>query len=226
MAPTAAAQLRGRWHPIPFWGMGWTVALVACFIAMVLLAEDRMLPVAFLLIALAALAAFGLPVFVSARRAGARAPILEAGVWAFASFLAMSIIADTYAVPHRLARPGDLNVNTTETMRARQQSFDRWGLSPEAIERRVTLVSAIGTFAVASGFCSALLGGVPGRRRKWSSVFTFGLTAALAVYAGAAVGVLAVATYMFLPAAGFAGGCTAGVIIERAKSALLGAADS
>jgi len=109
-----------RWHPVPFWGMGWTAGAVALGVAFWLFAEQRAVWLSFLLLPIAGAAAFGLPTYIGARRTGSRAPSAQAFVWVVGFTIAGVLLMNTFGDHHRLAEPGDLNINTRETMRERQ----------------------------------------------------------------------------------------------------------
>ena len=175
---------------------------------------------AFLLIGLAGASAFGLPAFVAAYRTRSDRPSTQAVIWIAAFFIAMCPVALAYAQPHQLARPGDLNINTTETMRQRQQSFDRWGVPPETIERHLLVLKAVASFAFLGGAFSTFIAGVGGARRRWLDALLVGMAAVAGVILGAYVALMAAATYFLLPVAGLAGGGIAGGIIECARSSL------
>lgn len=214
-APTAF------WPLVLNWGVGWTVGPVFYFGGFALLVHERMPSVAFLLIGLAGACAFGLPAIIAARRTNSRTPMLQGLAWVACFFVAMSMVALTFAEPHQMARPGELNINTTESMLERQQSFDRWGLPPEAIARRNLLRAAVLSFAFAGGVFSALIAGA--HRPAWTvvAVLTSGLAAGAGVMLGAYVALFMAATYFLLPVAGLGGGCVAGTAIEPARRLLL-----
>jgi hypothetical protein len=147
------------------------------------------------------------------------APRRQAGVWVVAFLVAMSFVAEKFAQPHRLARPGDLNINTTETMRQRQLSFERWGRPPEDVDRLVFLILAVACFAVTSGTVSALVATTKRAPRRWQHALLFGVAAGGSVIVGGLMALFGAALY--LPIAGFAGGCTAGAIVEFARTSLI-----
>jgi hypothetical protein len=215
-----AAQAREvRWHPVPFWGMGWTVGAIALGIAAWLFEEKRAVWLSFLLLPTAGIAAFGLPTVIGAFRTGSRAPWAQAFIWVVGFTIAGVLLMNTFGDQHRLAEPGDLNINTSETILQRQASFDKWGRSPEEMASFFFSVAVIITFAVAAGILSAIVGTQAAALHKWLAIPLFGLAAALGIVVGLWVG--AVLASIFLPFAGFAAGCTAGAITERARSTLL-----
>jgi hypothetical protein len=207
-----------RWHPVPFWGMGWTAGAVALGVAFWLFAEQRAVWLSFLLLPIAGAAAFGLPTYIGARRTGSRAPSAQAFVWVVGFTIAGVLLMNTFGDHHRLAEPGDLNINTRETMRERQASFDRWGSPPEVVASFFFSVAVIISFAITAGMVSAIVGTQRVTPQRWRAVLLFGLAASLAIIAGLWVGAL---TSFLLPVAGFAAGCTAGAITEYARGTLL-----
>jgi hypothetical protein len=163
--------------------MGWTVGAIALGVAFWLFAQERALWLSFLLIPAAGAAAFGLPTFVGARRTGSRAPVLQAFVWVVGFTIAGALLAKEFGDHHRLARPGDLNINTTETMRERQASFNRWGKPPEVMASLFFSVAVIVSVAVASGIVSATVGTHSATPGRWRAIPLFGVAARTSPYA-------------------------------------------
>jgi hypothetical protein len=214
------AQARStRWHPVPFWGIGWSVGAIAFLAALAVFAKERAWWVSFLLLPTAGAAAFGLPTYVGARRTAARAPLMQAFVWVAGFTIAGAFVMNDLSDRHRLAKPGELNINTDESMRERQRSFARWGRPPEVVASLFLSVGVVISFSVVSGIVSANIGTDAGTPQRAVASTLFGIAAAFGIIIGLWVG--AVTTSLLLPAAGFAGGCTAGAIIERARTKLL-----
>lgn len=155
-------------------------------------------------------------------------------VWVVGFAVAGLLLWDRYLAETGLAPPGALNINTTETMQARQASFDRWGMEPEAVSSVIFTLAIVTGFGFASATLSSLLGSGFGGRRILRATL-FGLISAAAVVAGCAV--LPIAGYLltiilslgtigplkglslpggFVLATLMAGG-SAGAIIDRAR---------
>jgi hypothetical protein len=139
-------------------------------------------------------------------------------VWVVGFTIAGAVLMNIVGPHHRLAQPGDLNINTTETMRQRQASFDRWGRPPEVVASFISSVVVIVSFALVAGILSAIVGTTVETPQRWRAIPIFGLAAAVGIIAGLWVGA---ATSFLLPVASFAAGCTAGAITERARGTLL-----
>jgi hypothetical protein len=167
---------------------------------------------------MAGAAAVGLPTFIAVQRNGSRAPRAQALVWVVGFTIAAALVLNTVRDHHRPGRPGEVNVNTTETMRQRQASFTRWGQSPEVMSSFVFSIATIFGLAVTTGIVSGIVATKPTVRYRWLSVLRFGFAAGLGILAALWVGAVA---SLFPPAAPFVAGCTAGAIIEWARFTLL-----
>jgi hypothetical protein len=170
-----------RWHPVPFWGMGWTLGAITLGIAFWLFAEKRAVWLSLVLIPPAGVVAFGLPWLIGALRAGSRSPHMQALVWVVGFTIAATLLMNTLGSHHRGAEPGDQNTNTFETMVQRQSSFDKWGRPPEVVASFLFSVAVIISFAGASGIVSAMVGAQPATPQPWRAIPSFGLTAAVGI---------------------------------------------
>jgi hypothetical protein len=220
MEPLNATPARVvRWDVVPLWGIGWTVGAIALVLAFWLFTERRVVWLSFLLLPTAGASSYGLPTIVGIHRTGSRAPWLQAFIWVLGFTIAAAVLMDACADQHRLAQPGDLNINTTETMRQRQASFDKWGMPPERVASLLFSAVVIISFALASGSVAAIVASEVTTPHRWLAIPLFGLASAGAIIAGLWVGALFAS--LFPLAAGFAGGCAAGAIIEGARAMLL-----
>jgi len=217
MATCDASQSR-RWDAIPVWGTGWFVAVFVLVSAIWFVDQDRAVWLAFLLLPVAGAAAVGLPTFMAVRRNGSRAPRAQALVWVVGFTIAAALVMNTIRDHHRVGRPGEVNANTTETMRQRQASFSRWGQSPEVMASFFFSIATIFSLAVTTGIVSGIVATKPTAPHRWPSVLGFGFATGLAMIAGLWAGA---AASLIPPAAPFVAGCTAGAIIEWARFTLL-----
>lgn len=203
----------------------------------VVLAARRAEAIEALLVLLASAASFGGPTYFAARRHESRQPLVQALVWVVGIAGAGIVLSEYYLAQTALAQPGDLNINTYETMRARQASFDSWGQSPE------TVSSFVFTFTVvmASTFGTGLLSALVASGWRIAGVIRgtlFGLASAFAITAGLVL--VPIGTYVLTLVMVFGGGprslpplpssfalaallagCAVGAIIEYARAALL-----
>ena len=126
----ARSARKPRWHPVPFSALGWTVGAIALGVAFWLFAQERAYWLSFLLLPTAGAVAFGLPTFVGARRTGSRAPLVHALVWELGFTIAAALVMNEFGDRNRPAKPGDLNMNTSETIRQRSSEFSPGHFDP------------------------------------------------------------------------------------------------
>ena len=219
------------------WGAGWCVGAIMLAPETFGLVAERgglLLPLRMLL---ASAAAFGAPTFIAARRSGWRWPTIHALIW-FIGFTVAGIVVIEYLRPHAPA-PGALNINTTETMRARQASFGRWGVAPEVVSAYIFTITVIAAAPFSTAFLSALIatGAIMARVGRAA---LFGVAAAMAILGGVAL--MLFGTYAFTLAMSVTGiaaalhlsplahgfilavllaGCCAGAAIELARNLLI-----
>lgn len=220
------------------WGVGWCIGAVIFALAFLVLSARRAEVVTTPLILLGSAVSFGVPTYLAARRNGSRRPIVQALVWVIVFTIGGIALSEHFLARTALASPGELNINTYETMRARQASFDRWGVEPEVVSSFVFTFAVVVASSFGSGLLSALAVSGVGIIRLIRGTL-FGLATAIAIIAGLVViyiggYVLAlVIAVLRTPAfplpvlpSGFAlaimlAGCTAGSLIEYARGALL-----
>ncbi len=173
-----------RWDAIPVWGTGWFVAVFVLDTAIWFADQDRAIWLGFVLLPVAGAAAVGLPTFMAVRTNGSRAPRAQALVWIVGFTIAAALVMNNVLEHHRLGRPGEVNVNTTETMRQRQASFSRWGKSPEVMASFFFSIGAIFSLAVTTGIVSGIIATTPTAPHRWPSILGFGFATGLAMIAG------------------------------------------
>lgn len=225
-----------RVRAIIAWGVGWCIGAAIFTMGFLVLATRRVEVVDALLILFASAVSFGGPAYFAARRDGSRQPIVQALVWIIGITTAGMVLSDYYLAQTALAQPGELNINTYETMQARQASFDRWGVPPETVSSFVFTCAVVIASTFASGLLSALVvsRGMAGIIRA----ALFGLASTVAITAGLVM--VPIVTYVLLPVLTFGGGskalpplpssyalaalvagCIAGSIIQYARATLL-----
>jgi hypothetical protein len=170
------------------WSLGWGLGLVMSAVAVVALREWRSYWLCYLIELGVALVAFGLPIRAGARRTGSRHPTTEAMIWIVGFTAAAVVLTNYYLANTALALPGDLNINTTETIRERNEYFSRPHLPPE-------LVFSFSVVALFAGGCG-LLSGITARPWQgttdlWRAA-VFGASTGVAVLTALAVGALVV----------------------------------
>ena len=205
-----------------------------------MLATSRTEATTALCVLLAGTASVGIPTYLGARRNRSHRPIVQSLVWVASFAVAAVMLSEHYLERTALAQPGELNINTFETMRERQASFDRWGVAPEVVSSFMLTLTVVVASSFCGGLLSALVGSGWGRTRLMRGML-FGLATAVATTAGLAL--IPVGTYVLAIAMVFAGrppvllflaplpggfviaallaGCLAGSIIEYARAALL-----
>jgi hypothetical protein len=148
------------------------------------------------------------------------------------------ILAQFAAASTKLASLGELNINTTETMRQREASFRRYGQAPEVVSRVMLVLSVLVTFGTGCGFLSALAAQEAGFGSVLRALL-FGIASCLALFMGLIL-LLVVGPYLahflsFAPVpawdrvgavlnvalAGFVSGSVFDSIVELARSLLL-----
>jgi hypothetical protein len=187
MDTPAVAPRRQELHPALAAGFGWTFALVFAGV-LFSTADPADLGLRQIIgAAVIGLAAFGMPMGALARRHGSRAPSRERLIWTIVVTVTTLILIDQ-AASVNLASPGELNINTTETMRERQASFDRWGRPPEDVQALIRTVTVIAIGAILASVLSALAGAEPPRGRRF-----YLLLPVYAAWTAVALGVSAIA---------------------------------
>lgn len=179
---------------IAAWAIGWCVGAMVFAVAFAVLAVQRTEWMVALLVLPASLAAFGFPTYIAARRNASRRPIVQALIWTIGAAAAGMVLSHHYVAETALASPGDLNINTTETIRARQASFERWGVAPEVVDSYVFSLEIIIAGCFGSALGSTLVAAAWEVKRLIHGML-FGLASAIAVVAGVAL--LPIGTYMF-----------------------------
>lgn len=229
-----------RMRAVAAWAMGWAIGVAAFLVGFVVLGTRRAEAITTLIILFGSAAAFGLPNYVASRQARSKRPLVQALVW-FVCFAVAGILLSKYYLAHTgLALPGELNINTDETIRARQASFDRWGVPPETVSSVVFTFDVLVASCLASGLLSALVASGWGVTRLIRGML-FGVATTVAIVAGLFVVylgtygfglVMAVArvrlamSWLAPVPMGFAlatilAGCVVGSIIEYTRSILL-----
>jgi len=235
--PSSHREYDARVRAIVAWGVGWCIGAVIFAMGFVLLAAFRAEAIEALLVLLASAASFGGPTYFAARRHGSRQPFVQALVWVIGIAVAGIVLSEYYLAQTALAQPGDLNINTYETMRARQASFDRWGVPPETVSSFAFTFAVVIASTFGSGLLSALVAGGWGIAGVIRGTL-FGLAGVIAITAGLVL--VPIGTYVLalvmsfgdgprpfprLPSsfalAALLAGCAAGAIIEYARAALL-----
>ena len=198
---------------VAVWAAGWTLGAIVW--ACALIVTDIKVPAAAVVTALlVGLCAFAFPNYVAARMFGGSRAALEALVW-------LSLFVVMWAVYAWINVPPALNINTTETMRAREEYFRNHSMPPEMW----MALQAVAIYALAAGFWSGVLNGSlwgwPGRL---AGAIAFSAIV-LASFAAAWI-VIAVAASVFLMVAPALAGATAGAGITLGRRALWAARDS
>lgn len=222
---------------IAAWGFGWCVG--AIILLLFVLDATRAQPIAAVLFVAAGAAAFGVPTHLATRPYGSGRAIGQALIWVIGFAVAGALLSDHYLAQTGLASPGDLNINTDETMRARQASFDRWGVEPDVVSSVAFTFTIVTAFCFGSGTLSALIASGWGIKRMIRGML-FGLVTTVAVIAGFVL--VPIGTYVLALVLSFGGaprdlrwlslpggfalaallaGGIAGTIIESGRAALL-----
>lgn len=216
------------------WFLGWAGGgLIAAAMIAVLSGSDVHWVANVLAVAFAAVG-FGFPVVKGATAAGASHPKLEGLVWTIGFSVAAMMLVGYYVDSTGLAQPGDLNINTTETMRQRDEYFRTAHYPPEVVFATWVVVLTAGTCGLVSGVVNT------GRTvaRAWRPI-VFAATVAAGIVAALVVAILVLSIAVHVipaglgspmlllgPFAAFAiggmgGGSVAGLVIEPMRRVLL-----
>jgi hypothetical protein len=217
--------------PIVGWGLGWGISVLTAAVAFAI-GDWRAVwghyPVALVIGTIG----FGLPVRLGAQRNGSRYPTVEAVIWVLGFTLAAIVLVDHFVAATQLAKPGDLNINTTETMRQRTEYYSTWHYPPEA----VFVFTVLSSFGIGCGFLSAFVAQWPSRGiAQLASATGFAAATGLAVFVGLLLSGLGVSILgptlsrapgvpgglLGVGTALFGAGCAVGAIVESARRALL-----
>jgi hypothetical protein len=225
---------------IAAWAIGWAIGAITFVVGFVVLGAWRAEAITALFIVLGSAVSFGVPSYVGSRHAKSNRRLVQSLVWFVCFAIAGLLLSKYYLAQTALALPGELNINTDATMRARQASFDRWGAPPETVSSFVFTFEVLCATCFASGLLSAMAAAgwrVPDLIRA----MLFGLATIVAIVAG--LFVVFVATYgiavvvaatrvrlavswlaplpMGFVLAAMIAGCVAGSISEYARGILL-----
>ena len=132
---------------VAIWAAGWTLGAILLVFAGTTV-DVKAPAVAVLTAVLVGLPAFAAPNYVATRMFGGRRPVLEALIW-LGGFVVM------WGVYAWVNVPPALNINTTETMRARQEYFRHHRIPPETL----MALRSIAIYALVAGFASGVLNG-------------------------------------------------------------------
>jgi hypothetical protein len=133
---------------VGMWAACWAVAAIAGVGGFAF--DGTLVWVRYVLLTAAACLALVPPNYRGAKARGSRHPVGEATVWAAGAVFVVLALMRQYDLATGLAAPGDLNVNTTETIRHRQQLAD-WGLVQPGLLMAVTAPLAIMAVALLAG---------------------------------------------------------------------------
>jgi hypothetical protein len=226
-------------RPVLAWGLGWSAGLFLIALYFWAIVMDHGWPQYPLLLS-AGFAALGWPMYISARDQRSARPRTEAILWVIGFVVLVSVLTEYQPAAARLASPGEVNVNTTESMQRREWYFHTFHRSPEQIGQIVFVFAAISMFGAGCGLASgaAATWSWAGRKKFMHSI-AFGaatsaavLTATVAMFAAISIVPFILALSMrsvsgrlgFLAGllvSGFLGGVTAGWIIHSARRGLL-----
>jgi hypothetical protein len=221
------------------WGSGWCVGVVGASIGLALSVSGASW-ILYPLVPVVGAISFGFPSYVGARRARACHPIAQAIIWIIGFTAAALVLAQFYVASTRLASPGDLNINTTETMRRRVDYIGRFGHPPEVVFAAAFVLAVLVAFAAGCGFLSGLTATSSARGfNDTVRALVFGGATCVAVFTGLLLLVvggpylvhlmsvsrnprLELAGFVLgVVASGFVSGCASGAIVETARRALL-----
>ena len=196
---------------VAIWAAGWTLGAML-FVLAGTTVDVKVPGVAVLAAMLVGLPAFAAPNYIATRMFGGRRPVLESAIW-LAGFVVM------WGVYAWINVPPALNINTTETMRARQEYFRSHNLPPETL----MALRSIAIYALVAGFASGVLNG---SRAGWLGRLghgvAFGAIVAASFAAAAYVFAIVSSTMVLLLVAPAIAGAVAGAGITLGRRALWG----
>jgi hypothetical protein len=223
--------------PVIAWAAGWSLSVFIAVGPVVHLSGVQNFWFLYPLAPLIGSIAFGFPAYVGARSSKSSRPRWQALIWVIGFTATVVILAQFAAASTKLASLGELNINTTETMRQREASFRRRSSSGGRVPRDADAVGARDV-RDGCGFLSALAAQEAGFGSVLRALL-FGIASCLALFMGLIL-LLVVGPYLahflsFAPVpawdrvgavlnvalVGFVSGSVFGSIVELARSLLL-----